>query len=78
MFAQQKSTGSGYTTTVAFLVVAFLLIPAVLVISRPLGYVSISLAVAFSALCVALAWFNWKRLSQLSIPPIMIQEVKSK
>jgi len=78
MFAQQKSTGSGYTTTVAFLVVAFLLIPAVLVISRPLGYVSISLAVAFSALCIGLAWFNWKRLSQLSIPTNVIQEVKSK
>ena len=32
---QQKSTGTGYTTTVAFLVVAFLFIPAAFVISRP-------------------------------------------
>jgi hypothetical protein len=78
MFAQQKSTGSGYTTTAAFLVVAFLLIPAVLVISRPLGYVSISLAVAFSAICVASAWFSWKKSSQPSIPAIVIQEMKSK
>jgi hypothetical protein len=76
--AQQKSTGTGYTRTVTFLVIAFILIPAVLVVSRPLGYVSVSLAVAFSALCIALAWVTWKKSSQLSIPSIASQDVKSK
>ncbi len=68
--ASQKSTGTGYTTTVAFLLVAFVFSPAILIISRPLGYMSVSLAAAFSALCIILAWVNWKRSSQLSIPSI--------
>jgi hypothetical protein len=76
--AQQKSTGTRYTTTVAFLVVAFIFIPAVLVISRPVGYVSISLAVACSAVCVALAWVKWKNSSQLSITSIEVQREAGK
>ena len=74
--ALQKSTGTQYTTTVAFLVVAFIFIPAILVVSR--GYVSISLAIVCSALCVALAWINWKRSSQLSILSIAIQRATAK
>lgn len=71
MFASsQKSTGTEYTRTVAFLVVAFIFSPAILFFSRPLGYLSVSLAIACSALCVALAWVNWKKSSQLSIPSI--------
>jgi DNA-binding transcriptional regulator of glucitol operon len=31
-----------------------------------LGYVSVSLAIACSALCVALAWVNWKRSTSTS------------
>lgn len=69
----EKSTGTGYTTTVALLVMAFIFIPAVLVASRPIGYVSLSLATACSALCVAFAWANWKKFSQLTIPSIAIQ-----
>lgn len=71
MFASgQKSTGTEYTTTVAFLVVAFIFSPAILFFFRPLGYMSVSLAVACSALCVVMAWVNWKKSSQLSIPSI--------
>ena len=70
---QQKSTGTRYTTTVALLTVAFIFSPAVLFVSRPVGYVSVALAIAFSALCVTLAWVNWKRSSQLFIPSIAIQ-----
>jgi uncharacterized membrane protein len=68
--APEKSTGTRYTTTFAFLVVAFVFSPAVLIISRPLGVVSVSLAIACSAACILLAWVNWKRSSQISIPSI--------
>ena len=67
--SDQKSTGTGYTTTVALLIMAFIFCPAVLVVSRPVGYVSLSLAIACSALCVILAWVNWKKSSRLSVPP---------
>jgi hypothetical protein len=61
MFSQQNSSGSGYTTTVALLAVAFIFSPAALVASRPIGYVSASLAIACSGLCLALAWIKWKK-----------------
>jgi hypothetical protein len=76
--AQQKATGTGYTTTATFLVVAFVFSPAVLVLSRPAGYLSVALAVACSALCVALAWLNWRKSSQLSIPSIATRAANSK
>ena len=66
----EKSTGTGYTTTVAFLLGAFVFSPAVFIVSRPLGYVSVSLAIACSVLCILLAWVNWKRASRISIPSI--------
>lgn len=66
--AQQKSSGT--TTTVAFLVVAFVFSPAILVVTRPLGYVTVSLAIACSAACVVLAWLNWKKSSRLDVPLI--------
>jgi len=75
---QQKSTGTAYSTTVTFLVVAFIFIPAALMFSGHFGYVSVSLAIGCSALCVALAWLNWKRSSQLSIPSIASQGVRAK
>ena len=71
MFASgQKATGTEYTNTVALLVVAFLFSPAILFFFRPLGYLSVSVAIACSGLCVALAWVNWKKASQLTIPSI--------
>ena len=66
----QKSTGTGYTTTVALLAAAFIFSPAVLFISRPFGYGALSLAIACSALCAGWAWINWKKSSQLSMPSI--------
>ena len=71
---QQKSTGTGYTTTVAFLVVAFIFIPAALLFSGHFGYVSVSLAIACIALCLAMAWVTWRKLSQRSVPSIATQE----
>ncbi len=74
----QKSTGTGYTTTVAFLVVAFIFSPAFLLFSRPVGFTSVALAITCSLLCLGLAWINWKKSSQLSSPSIVSQEEKSK
>jgi hypothetical protein len=66
MFASQESTGTGYTTAVTYLVVAFILIPALLVFSRPVGSVSIALAIGGGAVCLAMAWGSWKRSTQSS------------
>lgn len=76
--AQQKSTGTGYTTTIAFLVVAFIFSPAALMFSGHYGYVSVSLAIACSAVCLAMAWVTWKKLSQRTISSIVIQDGRVK
>lgn len=76
--AQQKATGTDYTTTVTYLVVAFVFSPAILVLSRGWGYLSVSLAIACSALCVWMAWLNWKNSSRLSIPSIAARGLNSK
>jgi hypothetical protein len=71
----QKSTGTGYTTTVALLAVAFVFSPAVLFISRPFGYGAAALAIACSVFCAGWAWINWKKSSQLSMPSIVTKRV---
>jgi len=78
MFESQKPTGTGYTTTVALLAVAFIFSPAVLFMSRPFGYGFASLALACSALCTGLAWMNWKKSSRLSIPLIVSESASAK
>ena len=55
MFASQKSTGAG-AMTIAYLLVAFLFSPALLIVWRPLGYTSVSLAIACTAFCTVMAW----------------------
>ena len=72
----QKSTGTGYTGTVALLTIAFIFSPAILAASRSAGYVSLSLAIACSALCVILAWVHWTKFSRLAIPSIAVQQEK--
>jgi hypothetical protein len=73
---QMKSTGRRYTATAALLSIALLFSPAALIVSRQFGYVSLSLAVVSSALCLALAWIDWTRSSQLSILSIVPQNQK--
>src|SRR5207248_937419 len=70
--AAQKATRTAYTKTVALLVVAFFFSPAIVIASRPVGYVFTTLAAACSVLCVAWAWVSWKKPSQI-IPSIVIQ-----
>jgi hypothetical protein len=75
---QQKPTGTGFTLPFALLIVTSIFSPAVMVVSRPAGYVSLVLAILCSALCASLAWLSWKRYSQLSIPSIVMEEARSK
>ena len=76
--SHEKSTGTQYTLTVALLSLAFVFSPALLVLSNRFGYLPISLAVACSTLCVALAWLNWTRYSRLTIPSIEASQPNSK
>lgn len=76
--SQFKSTGTQYTLTVALLLVAFVICPLVLVASRPIGYFSISIAVAGSILAVAMAWVDWNWYSELTIPSIEARRPGSK
>jgi hypothetical protein len=76
--SDQKSTGTGYTTRVALPIMAVIFCPAVLVASRPVGYVSLSLTIACSALRVTLAWVNWKKSTRLTIPSVAIQNRETK
>lgn len=75
--SQQKATGTQYTMTIALLLVAFVFSPAVLFVLTPIGYVSVSLAIACSVLCVGLAWGNWKN-SKLTVPSIAAPRTSSK
>lgn len=75
---KQKSTGTQYTMTVAWLIGAFILSPVVLTASRPVGYISLSLALACSALCVGMAWVSWSRHSKLTIPSIASHDGEAK
>jgi heme O synthase-like polyprenyltransferase len=76
--SSQKSTGTGYTTTVAFLIVAVIFIPAALMFVDNFGGIAVALAAVCSALCLGMAWRSWKTSSQLSIPSIEAQEAPSK
>jgi hypothetical protein len=71
----QTSTGTGYTTTVALLAVAFVFSPAILFLSRPFGYGAAAVAVTCSVLCAGWAWINWKKSSRLSMPSITTKSV---
>jgi hypothetical protein len=76
MFETEKSTGTGYTTTVAFLTVALVFIPAALIFFRPSGYLPVGLAVASSVICLALAVRSWKKSSQRSMPSIEVTSIE--
>jgi len=64
MLNSYKSAETGYTGTVAFLILAVVFIPAILIISRPLAWDSLSLGVICSLSCFGFAWRNWSAHSQ--------------
>lgn len=62
MFNYEKTVGN-YATPVACLAGA-LFIPAVLIASWSLGFMTVALSIASAAACVTLAWADWKRASR--------------
>ena len=76
--SRQKYVGTGYTITVAMLVLACVISPGLLLLSRPSGYVAPSVALACSAFCVAIAFIHWKKYSELTIPSITSPRPRSK
>ena len=67
---QQKSTGRDRTATVSLFALAFILSPALLVVSRPMDPLWNALAIVSGAAGAALAFIGWKRSSELLIPSI--------
>ena len=76
--SQPKYAGTRYTIIVAALVVACVVSPALLLLSRPFGYIATSVALACSAFCVAVAFIHWKKYSELTIPSITSPYPRSK
>lgn len=68
--ATEKPTGTNYTATAALLILAFIFIPAVLIVSRPFGDVTLAAAIGCSLICIGLARRNWMKFSRLSIASI--------
>jgi hypothetical protein len=68
--ANEKFTGTNYTATAAWLILAFIFIPAVLIASHPFSDVALAAAIACSLICIGLARMNWMNFSQLSIASI--------
>ena len=64
--ACQKSVGTDYTRLAALLAIALVFSPAALLFFRPVGYLSVFLSVAISAVCLTLAALSWKRSSRLA------------
>ena len=69
--SQERYVGTRYTATAALLAVAVIFIPAVSILSRPLGSASILIAVLSSVVCAGLARLSWKNFSEVTIPSIL-------
>ena len=61
-----RTASPRFTASGSLLSLAFIVGPALLVISRPIGYASALLATAIASICLTLAWVTWKRSSDVS------------
>jgi hypothetical protein len=71
--SETKYVGRQYTTTIAWLAVAVVFIPAMIFAVRP-GYVTLSLAFIGSVICLVMAWVSWKKSGQLETDAIATQQ----
>jgi hypothetical protein len=71
LFANGKPAGTSYTATAALLILAFIFIPAALIVSRPFGNFALAAAIACSVICIGLARMHWMKSSRLSIGSIV-------
>ncbi|MBI2686607.1 MAG: hypothetical protein HYX27_09850 [Acidobacteria bacterium] len=67
---QERSIGTKYTQTVTLLLLAFVFVPALVLITGPGGYGSMTTAMAGSALLIAWAGHTWRNQSNLTISSI--------
>ena len=71
MFSEiQKSTGTRYTTTVVFLIIALIFCPAYWAFVHPIGILGNSLLCSAGAISLTLAWVSWKRYSRHTMPSL--------
>jgi len=73
----QKSTGREYTATVAWLAIAVIFIPAMVLAVHP-QFLSLLLALFGSLGCVVMSWVSWTRSSKLTIPSLTMQRKGTK
>lgn len=71
---RQKYPDTQQASAIGFLVLALVLSPALIVLSRPLGAASVSFAAVFSALGIVLAWFVWARDSRQPRMSVVTQQ----
>jgi hypothetical protein len=66
--SHQKTIGTDYTATIAWLCLAFIFGPAALLVFPPLAYASVLIVLVWSVACLGFAAVSWQRYSRLSIP----------
>lgn len=72
----QKFADTRYTSTVAFLLLAMIFSPAVLILTRPFGELSVTMAAVFSASCIALACVAWSKDSKRQLLSVVTQPTR--
>jgi hypothetical protein len=73
----QRSTGREYTATIAWLAVAVIFIPGLVLAVHP-RFLSLLLALGGSMACVVLSWVSWTRSSKLTTPSLNLQRKGTK
>jgi hypothetical protein len=76
MFDSPNTAGTTQTTAIPWLVIAFIFIPAVLILSRSFGYLPLSVAIACSMTCLAVAWVNWRKYLRLTMRSVSVRSYK--
>ena len=71
--SETKYAGRHYTTTIAWIAVAVVFIPAMIFALRP-NYLTLCLAFIGSAICLAMAWVSWRKSSRLETAAIAAQQ----
>lgn len=70
--SRQTSSITRYTVTTALVIVSYVFSFSLPFVSRPFEYMTYTLGSACGVLGSALAWANWKRYSQLTVPAMAI------
>jgi hypothetical protein len=69
--AQEITTGRDYSISAALGAGGLVFVPAVLLVSGPVGLGFFATALVASLVFLACAWGNWRQRSRLTIPSIL-------